>query len=504
MKWPAALLIAWGRVAVLTLCAGALGSAASTVGSVADAAERASHGLVRSLLDGGADPNSPQVDGMTALHWAAYHEDAATSELLLAAGADPDASNRYGVTPLHLACESGNAEVTALLLAAGADANLAARGGETPLMTAARSGGAEVVRALLERGAEVGARESVSSQSALMWAAAEGHADVVRLLVGAGANVKYRLGSGFTPLLFAVREGSVSAVEALLEAGADPNDSIRPPPDAPSRARGVRGAPPFGASALHIAVENAHYSLATKLLAAGADPSAAIPGYTPLHLIARVRKPGVGDNDPPPDGSGSMTSLEFVKEMVERGADIDARMTKNVKLGNTRFNRLGATLFLLAAHSADAELMRTLVGLGADPFAVNEDGSTALMAAAGLGTRSPGEDAGTEAAVLEAVRLLLDLGLDINALNAKGETAMHGAAYKNLPKVVELLAAEGADIEVWNRPNQHGWTPLVIATGYRFGNFKPSPVTIDALRRVMIERGVVPPERVQAETEQIY
>ncbi len=493
-----------GRAAVLALCACSLVSAASTVGLVADAAERASHGLVRSLLEGGADPNSTQVDGMTALHWAAYHEDADTAELLLAAGADPDASNRYGVTSLYLACENGSSEVAALLLAAGADPSLAARGGETPLMTAARSGSAEVVRALIERGAAVGARESVSSQTALMWAAAEGHVEVMRLLVDAGANVNYRLGSGFTPLLFAVREGSIPAVEALVEAGADPNDSIRPPPDGPSRARSVRGAPPFGASALHIAVENAHYSLASKLLTAGADPNAAIPGYTPLHLIARVRKPGIGDNDPPPDGSGSMTSLEFVREIVERGADVDARMTKNVKLGNTRFNRLGTTLFLLAAHSADAELMRTLLDLGADPFAVNEDGSTALMAAAGLGTRSPGEDAGTEEAVLESVQLLLDLGLDINALNANGETAMHGAAYKNLPRVVELLAVEGADIKVWNRPNQHGWTPLVIATGYRFGNFKPSQVTIDALRRVMIERGVVPPEHVQAETEQIY
>jgi ankyrin repeat protein len=67
----------------------------------------------------------------------------------------------------------------------------------------------------------------------------------------------------------------------------------------------------------------------------------------------------------------------------------------------------------------------------------------------------------------------------------KGETAMHGAAYKNSPKAVEFLAAKGAKIEIWNRKNKAGWTPLTIAEGHRFGNFKPSPATVAALMRVM-------------------
>ena len=62
------------------------------------------------------------------------------------------------------------------------------------------------------------------------------------------------------------------------------------------------------------------------------------------------------------------------------------------------------------------------------------------MVAAGLATRSPGEDAGTESEVLEAVQAALDLGADINAVDNNGETAMHAAAYKNLPKVVKYLA----------------------------------------------------------------
>jgi ankyrin repeat protein len=167
-------------------------------------------------------------------------------------------------------------------------------------------------------------------------------------------------------------------------------------------------------------------------------------------------------------------------------------------------NEIGATPFLLAALTADAELMRTLSALGANPSLTNVENSTPLMMAAGLATRSPGEDAGTENEVLEAVQVALALGADVNAVDNNGETAMHGAAYKNLPKVVKLLAGKGAKIELWNRPNKFGWTPLAIAVGYRFGNFKPSAETEAAVREVMIAAGVTPPKTVVAKTQQIY
>mgnify|MGYP001793287247 CR=1 FL=1 len=118
--------------------------------------------------------------------------------------------------------------------------------------------------------------------------------------------------------------------------------------------------------------------------------------------------------------------------------------------------------------------------------------------------RSPGEDAGTESEVLEACQVALDLGADINAVDNNGETAMHGAAYKNLPNVVKFLQSKGAKIELWNQPDKFGWTPLAIAVGYRFGNFKPSPDTEAAIREVMIAAHVTPPAVVTAKTQQIY
>ena len=91
--------------------------------------------LVRTLLTSGADVNATQVDGTTALHWAAYYDDAETAALLVKAGANVNAANRYGVPPLALACTNGNAAVVRLLLEAGADANATMKGGETVLMT---------------------------------------------------------------------------------------------------------------------------------------------------------------------------------------------------------------------------------------------------------------------------------------------------------------------------------------------------------------------------------
>src|SRR5438477_9508970 len=119
---------------VLAFCAGSPARAADS--PVADAAEKADWRRVRVLLKDRADANAAQVDGMTALHWAAYHDDADAAKLLLAAGAGAKAENRYGVTPLSLACTNGNAEIVKALLAAGADANTTLRGGETVLMTA--------------------------------------------------------------------------------------------------------------------------------------------------------------------------------------------------------------------------------------------------------------------------------------------------------------------------------------------------------------------------------
>jgi ankyrin repeat protein len=291
-------------------------------------------------------------------------------------------------------------------------------------------------------------------------------------------------------LLFAAREGRLGVVRALLEAGADVNEAIRAKKAVP---RGPRS----GTSALLLAVENGHFELAVALLKAGANPNDQRSGCGALHMVSWVRKPNRGDSedgDPPPIGSGKLTSLDFVKEMVAHGANVNLPLERGVP-GRGILGRAGATPLLAAASTADVPLLQKLLELGADPRLPNAQRSTPLMAAAGVGVGAPEEAAGTEPEVLETVKLLLKLGADVNAVDANGETAMHGAAYRNHPSVVQLLADRGARIEVWNRANKTGLTPLVIAEGHRPGlNFRPSPETVAALHRVLRAAGVTPPK----------
>ena len=195
-----------------------------------------------------------------------------------------------------------------------------------------------------------------------MWAAAEGHADVIRALVAKGADLKARSKNGFTPLLFAAREGHRRPSRALLDLGArlDESLSVNSAETAGGVAREQRQA---SLDAFLLAAGNAHFELAAFLLDRGANPNAAPRGWTALHQVSWVRKMGeAGSNDPPPQGSGNMGSLEFVKKLVAHGADVNARVTaRRLPVGSSELNFVGATPFFLAARTADLELMRLLV-----------------------------------------------------------------------------------------------------------------------------------------------
>lgn len=471
-------LVAWTCVA-LTVCA--------ADSKLADLAENREFEAVRTLVDQGTDTNAVQADGMSALHWAVYHEQTETARMLIKAGAHAGLQNRYGVSPLSLACQNGNGELVELLLEAGADPNTTLPGDETALMTAARTGLLEPVESLLAHGAEVNAKE-LNQQTALMWAAAEGHVRVVDALIAAGAEVDHQLKSGFTALFFAIREGRIAVTQRLLDAGGDVNQVVE-----------TRNSPRFGRGPLRLtplllALENGHFELAKHLLDRGADPNASPSGYTPLHAITWVRKPIRGDGDPSPTGSGIYTSLDLVRFLVTAGANLDARYQRGrSELG--RFTYTGSTPFLLAAQASDVELVKLLLELGADPQLSNADGTTPLLAAAGVGALGDGdESAGTEAEAIATVELLLEAGLDINAVDHNGETVMHGAAYQSWAELAKLLAARGGLVDVWNHENRAGWTPRMIALGYRPGNFRPSPTTLSAIDEAMLAAGVDRPD----------
>jgi uncharacterized protein len=427
------------------------------------------------LLAQGVDVNAPEADGTTALHWAAHHDDLPLAEALLRAGARADTANRYGVTPIYLAAENGSAVMIERLLLAGADPNTALPEGETTLMTAARAGNADAVSLLLAHGADPNAREGWRGQTALMWAAAENNAGVIRVLAGAGAEIDATSRTGsLTPLLFAVRHGHIDATRALLDAGADVNERL-----------------PDGMSALVLAVFNAHYELAAFLLEKGADPNANAQGWTALHQVTWSRRPNRGFNLPGAVPTGDLDSLELVQKLVAHGADVNARMTREPRDGNRNMlNRIGSTPFLMAAKSADVPLMRRLLDLGADPSLTNEDGSSAVMVAAGVGVFGPGESPGTHEEALAAVKLALEVGGGtVNDIDKNGETAVHGAVYRGgAASVIALLAERGARLDV---ENAKGWTPLIAADGVVYGSsgIRRYPEAAVLLRELLRERG---------------
>lgn len=470
------------------LVGGALFVAADS--TLPDAAESGNPAEVARLLASGAEVNGAQVDGTTALHWAVYRDETDLAVSLLAAGADARAENRYGMTPLYLACLNGNAALVEALLGHGADPNAKRKGSETALMTAARTGDIACVKVLVKAGAEVDATLP-KGQTALMWATAEGHLEVVRYLIEQGADFEATVPSGFAPIFFAVREGRADIVDLFLELGVDPNGVIEP--------TGHQGykPPKQGTSPLILAIENGHFDLAIQLLEAGADPNDQRSGFAPLHTLSWVRKPDMGDNasgDPVPIGEGRATSMEMAMALVEAGADVNLALEQGNSRGKNgaHLPNLGNTPFLLACHTGDVELARFLHAHGADPFIGNYDGTTPFLAASGVGRHAPEEEAGNEDDALELVAWLIELGADVNQRDYNDESAMHGAAYANWPRVAAFLVEQGADIKVWNRPNDRGWTPLDIADGYRPGNFKPSAVTSEAVTGLMLAQGVTP------------
>ena len=472
---------------ILLLCFLAANSNAQTEISVVDLAEQGKWSAYAERVRSTEFDvfGETQADGMTALHWAAFHNAQDMVHSLIEHESTVDAKTIYDVTPLSIACERGYEEVVEMLIDAKADFECKRLGDETPLMLAARNGNANIVRALLDAGADVNAKEA-RGQTALMWAAAEGNVEAVDALIERGADIDHSLkNSGFTAFMFAARQGKTDVVLRLIEAGVDVNSVMK------TKKSGGRK-PRKKMSALLLAIESGHLELAIRLVELGADPNDQRSGFAPLHAITWVRKTKLGDDpagDPAPRITGKYNSLQFVRKMVAAGADVNLKLDSG-KPRRAKLTGKGLTPFLLAASTADIPLMELLLELGADPKETNVDGCTALMACAGVGVVAVGEEPGTEEEVDRGIRMLAKLGIDPNVVDKNGETAMHGAAYRNYPSTVAVLTELGADPAVWNRKNKHKWTPHLIASGKRPGSLKPSPETIAALDRALQSQSV--------------
>ena len=528
-------------VARCVVVIGAVWIAATQVAAAAepalllDAAERGDRAAAMQLLAKGANPNTPGPDGTTALMWAASNDDLELVRALIKAGANVTLKNQFGTSALTEAAIIGSAPVIEALLKAGADPNTKNPEGETPLMAVARAGKVDAATRLLEAGADVNAKEEWGGQTALMWAAAQSQAEMVKLLASKGADLNARgvirqwerkviteprpkdmNKGGFTPLLYAAREGCVECARHLVAAGAD-RDLEDPERITP----------------LNMALLNLHFEFAALMIKAGADVDKwDLFGRSPLYMAADV-------SSLPTKGNGAMavipsvdsvTALDVAKMLLDAGANPNLQLKRRPPYRDVPQDRggdtilaQGATPLLRAARAGDAPFVDLLLKHKALVDLPSKEGVTPLMAAAGVefGTRVTRGRNRTNEGVLATMRLLIDAGANVNARNVTDsprtgeysaaataaaragrggrasqvpsasavphQTALHGAAERGYTAFVKFLAENGADLQA---KDANGRTALDLAKGIGVPGIKQAasegfPETVTLIESLM-------------------
>lgn len=388
-------------------------------------------GIAKVLIRHGAAVGACPPAGYTPLHEAAMGNHPRCVTALVEAGADIEASERHSGwnrTPLHCAAKTGGTEAAATLLrlgaamsiqddspklqtplhlaikgeylgvvhellCAGVNVSLNDRGGYKYMRLAARVGHVGVLKSLIERGASVNAVCVSTQRSPLHVAAENNKVEAIDALVEAGADPMAYDRIRKIPLHYAAREGSCEAVAALLRHGSDKDKADR------------RGQTP-----LHAAASRGFTAVSAALLTAGANVSARdLAGDSAL------------------DGAAKWGCESVLKRLAEHGADV-----------NTNDSR-GMTALHKATLSKEVGSIHALVRMGAIVDAQNAEGCTPLMCAA--------RDEEGGCATLLA---LLNHGANVNARDARGTTPLHFAVDSanlaaGVPREVRVLLEWDAD-----------------------------------------------------------
>lgn len=483
--------------------------------------------VVKLLLANGADPLAvTSTGGASALHFAAGHGDAATVRALLDAKVPADIrENAWGQTPLMWAAAYNRVAAIDALIKAGAGleaasriedipkqereirAQLVARSRRMAALKAADSpfapstvtpnlpvgSGPVTGSAAAPAPATVAAPAAASAPaarpataSAARPGAPRAAGDSARPATGfqqRGPSYGELIGNkgGLTPLLFAVREGNIEAVEQLLAAGANINHV----------SEGDHTSP------LLMATINGRFDMAKMLLEKGADVKlASDAGATPLYAVINTQwAPKSLYPQPTAQLQQKVSHLELMEQMLKAGADPNVRLKKHLWFMSYNFdllgvNTVGATPFWRAAYGLDVPAMRLLVQYKADPTIPTikplgrlpgddapEEGAAGsadpsglppvpdggpgvypIHAASGVGY-GEGYAANSHRhapdAWMPAVKYLIEeLNADPNARDHNGYNPLHHAAARGDNELIQYLVSKGTDVKAVSRRGQ--------------------------------------------------
>lgn len=380
-----------------------------------EASKKGERAVVLRALILGANIETRNDEGYTALACAIRAQHEVIVRILLNEGANIEGWSVYEMTPLHIAAgldrdvgldlpfDIGDERdrnlstgfraeaIVALLLHRGADIGVRDHWGNTALLHAVIQGHHTIVRLLLDMGADIEERDK-SGDTLLHCAVDRDHTAVLEVLLGRGANMGATDKDGNNPFQRAVIQGHQATVALLLGWGADIEEKNQ-----------AKNTP------LHIALDHDHYAIVEKLLDQGADIEAKDKDEnTPLHRVVI-------------QGNGVTIPL-----LLDRGANIE---------GTAGFGR---TVLHSAVDHDRSTVLEVLLDRGADIEAKDAAGNTPLHHAV-LHDRAP------------IIGLLLDRGADIKAVDKVGNTPLHHAALHNRQKILALLLDRGADIEAKGR-----------------------------------------------------
>lgn len=404
------------------------------------AARKGHVSLVRLLLAKGAKVNVRNNWNNTPLHWAAYNGHLAVVSRLIKAGADLSAREReMGHTPLHDAAWKGQRRVIALLLRAGARTDIKNNRGQTPYQVAELHGhwaAARLIRSYQARANALDEAEPGRERPGALDLAKRGDLKgLKRLLARHPSRVNFRGPYGYTPLIWAARQGHPAVVKYLLGRGAKVNAVNR-----------------WRNTALHWAAYNGHVRVVALLIKRGArlNIQEIEKGHTPLHdaawkgrrrVVALLLRAGARTDLK--NGRGK-TAWQVAERHGHLQVAALIRRFARTASGKVRRSRRRSRRPLLGsrgplprrriwdlARRGDTTRLRAL--LAARPRLVSardHAGRTPLHEAARRGRYG-------------AVKVLLQAGADIKARNAAGLTPFQAAVRAHHRAVAKLIRSYG-------------------------------------------------------------